>query len=210
MFITFEGLDGCGKTTQLKLLADALREHGHDVVVTREPGGTNLGERVRAVVLDSRTEGLTPQAELALMFAARAQHLQEVIRPAVKAGKIVLCDRFTDSSEAYQGAGRQLGSKAVLALHRALCGNTWPDLTVLMMSDMNSIERARRRNTKRQAISDENRFEIEAADFFRRVRQCYLQIAKREAKRVVKVEANRPIPRVQADILKSVRKRLKL
>src|SRR5947207_13038485 len=115
-FITFEGLDGCGKTTQLERLAKALRAEGREVIVTREPGGTPIGEKIRAVLLDSRTSGMTPMAELALMFASRAQQIQEVILPNIKGGKIVLCDRFTDSSEAYQGGGRHLGSKNVLAL----------------------------------------------------------------------------------------------
>src|SRR5438270_11807929 len=113
VFIPFEGLDGCGKTTQLERLAKALRSEGREVVVTREPGGTPIGEQVRAVLLDSRTKGLAPLAELALMFASRAQQVQQVILPALAAGKVVLCDRFTDSSEAYQGSGRQLGTKAV-------------------------------------------------------------------------------------------------
>lgn len=210
-FITFEGLDGSGKTTQINLLAEALRVQGYDVVVTREPGGTPVGEKVRSVLLDSRTEALAPLAELALMFASRAQQIQQVIRPAVKAGKIVLCDRYTDSSEAYQGGGRQLGSKAVLALHRTLCGNLWPDLTILMLTDMSTVERARRRNIRtRDDAGDENRFEQEETAFFRRVRNAYLQIARRDAKRVVKVEASRPIPEVQAEILQAVRKRLRL
>ena len=108
-FITFEGLDGCGKSTQLEKLATELRQRGVDVVTTREPGGTSIGERIRAVLLDSRTAGLDAHAEMALMFASRAQLIAEVIAPALEAGRWVLCDRFTDSTEAYQGAGRQLG-----------------------------------------------------------------------------------------------------
>ena len=120
-FITFEGLDGCGKSTQLEKLADALRGQGIDVVTTREPGGTEIGERIRAVLLSSRTAGLDPHAEMALMFASRAQLIAEVILPALEAGKWVLCDRFTDSTEAYQGGGRQLGTEPVLRLHEVLC-----------------------------------------------------------------------------------------
>ena len=115
-FITFEGLDGCGKTTQLEKLAGELRGRGIDVVTTREPGGTEIGERIRAVLLDSRTAGLDAHAEMALMFASRAQQIAEVILPALEAGQWVLCDRFTDSTEAYQGGGRKLGSEAVLQL----------------------------------------------------------------------------------------------
>ena len=135
-FITFEGLDGCGKSTQLNRLAEILRERGIEVVTTREPGGTPIGERVRAVLLDSRTQGLDPMAELALMFASRAQQIAQVILPNVEAGRWVLCDRYTDSSEAYQGGGRQLGSEAILDLHRVVCRGLQPDMTVLMDSDV--------------------------------------------------------------------------
>ena len=109
-FITFEGLDGSGKSTQMRKLAEALRAAGHKVIETREPGGTATGEKIRKVLLDSGTAGLSPQAEMALMFASRAQHIAEVIEPGLAAGNIVLCDRFTDSTEAYQGSGRRLGT----------------------------------------------------------------------------------------------------
>ena len=146
-FITFEGLDGCGKSTQLEKLAGVLRAQGLSVVVTREPGGTATGEKIRRLLLDTATAGLSPMAELALMFASRAQHITEVIQPALAEGRIVLCDRFTDSTEAYQGGGRKLGSEPVLALHRILCHGLQPDLTILMDSDVAaSVERARRRN----------------------------------------------------------------
>src|SRR6266849_1651190 len=112
-FITFEGLDGCGKSTQLERLARSLRKQDLSVTVTREPGGTAAGEKIRQLLLDTCTSGLAPMAELALMFAARAQHAEEVILPTLAAGQTVLCDRFTDSSEAYQGGGRQLSSKPV-------------------------------------------------------------------------------------------------
>ncbi|HEY5161670.1 MAG TPA: dTMP kinase, partial [Terriglobales bacterium] len=127
IFITFEGLDGCGKSTQLERLAAELRSEGIDVLTTREPGGTAIGERIRSILLDSATSGLTPMAELALMFASRAQQLEELIVPTLERGAWVLCDRFTDSSEAYQGGGRKLGSEAVLDLHRVVCRNVWPD-----------------------------------------------------------------------------------
>src|SRR3954452_22457399 len=209
-FITFEGLDGCGKSTQLNRLADVLRAEGIDLIVTRQPGGTPIGEKVRAVLLDSRTEGLAPLAELALMFAARSQLLEEVVKPALADGKWVLCDRFTDSSEAYQGGGRQLGSEAVLTLHRTLCGGLQPDLTILMDSEVAaSVERARRRNQQqRGAESDENRFESESRAFFERVRTKYLEIAQREPQRVVVVNARRQPDPVSEEILGIVRERL--
>ncbi len=208
-FITFEGLDGCGKTTQIKKLSASLRAQGHDVVITREPGGTAVGEKVRAVLLDSRTARLAPMAELALMFASRTQQIQEVILPAVRAGKFVLCDRFTDSSEAYQGGGRQLGSKPVLALHEILCGGLQPDLTILLVSDVKAtVVRARKRNQR--AKDDEGRFEAEDADFFQRVKKAYLAIASREPKRVAKIEAAQSIPEVHKEVMRVLHKRLLL
>jgi len=210
-FITFEGLDGCGKSTQLERLAASLRERNSPVVVTREPGGTDTGEKIRRLLLDTQTSGLTPTAELALMFASRTQHIQQIILPGLDAGKIVLCDRFTDSSEAYQGGGRKLGSGPVLELHRVLCGDLWPDLTVLMDSDVStSVERARRRNQARSSsgVSDEGRFERENRAFFTRVRNAYLEIAKREPGRVVVIDARGTPDQTQAKILEIVWKKL--
>jgi dTMP kinase len=209
-FITFEGLDGAGKSTQLKKLAAYLRLKGVDVVITREPGGTSLGTRLRAVLLNSRTLGLSPMAELALMFADRAQDIDEKILPALQRGQWVLCDRFSDSSEAYQGGGRQLGSQAVHELHKILCHDLKPDLTILMLSDLSaSIARARRRNTaKSKKKKDENRFEKEKEAFHQRVMDAYLAIAKREPQRVVKVDAREPIPEVHRRIVQSVEERL--
>src|ERR1700719_209528 len=168
-FITFEGLDGTGKSTQMRKLGAVLRAAGHKVVETREPGGTASGEKIRRVLLDSSTEGLAPLAEMGLMFASRAQHIAEIIRPALERGQIVLCDRYTDSTEAYQGSGRKLGSEAVLTLHHVLCGDLQPDLTILLDSDpAMSLGRARRRNQRAsngsgknvgKHHSDENRFE---------------------------------------------------
>src|SRR6476660_268162 len=184
-FITFEGLDGTGKSTQMRKLAAVLRDGGHKVVETREPGGTPTAEKIRKVLLDSGTAGLAPNAEMAVMFASRAQHIAEVIEPGLASGAIVLCDRFTDSTEAYQGSGRKLGSDAVLELRRVLCGDLQPDLTILMDSNLQtSLNRARRRNEQdsRNASRghDENRFERETRSFFARVRDGFIAIAKRE------------------------------
>ncbi len=214
-FITFEGLDGTGKSTQIEKLAKALRARGLTVVVTREPGGTGTGEKIRHVILDSDTTGLSPMAEMALMFASRAQHIREVIEPAVAEGKIVLCDRFTDSTEAYQGAGRRLGSKSVLELHRILCDDLQPDLTILMDSDVaHSVERARRRNQRSSRNGrnqkDENRFEQENRAFFGRVRHGYLAIAKREADRVAVIDARGTPSQTHAKILEVVLRRFRL
>ena len=208
-FITFEGLDGCGKSTQIEKLAKSLRDRGRQVLVTREPGGTAIGDRIRALLLDSATVKLSPLAELALMFASRAQHIDEVIRPALAKGKVVLCDRFTDSSEAYQGAGRKLGSEVVLTLHRTLCHGLEPDLTILMDSNVaDSVARARRRNAAVSSTADENRFERENREFFERVRRGYLEIARRDAHRVVVVNAREPIGAVHREIVAAVRKKM--
>ena len=217
-FITIEGLDGCGKSTQLGRLAAVLRNEGIKVIETREPGGTPVGEKVRAVLLDSRTSSLSPRSEMALMFGARAQHVDEVILPALATGTWVLCDRFTDSKEAYQGGGRKLGSEAVLALHKILCHNLQPDMTILMLSDVEaSVARARRRNLARipsvapateSQPADENRFEQESRAFFQRVAAAYKAIAKREPERVFAVDA-RPAPDVvHQEIVAAVRQRL--
>jgi len=213
-FITFEGLDGCGKSTQAERLAAVLREQGFEVLVTREPGGTATGEKIRHLLLDTSTSGLSPFAELALMFASRAQHIEEVIQPALAQGQLVLCDRFTDSTEAYQGGGRKLGSEPVLALHRILCGNLKPELTILMDSDVAaSVERARRRNRRRDPTGrgeNENRFEQESRAFFGRVRNTYLAIAAREPGRVAVVDARGSADETHAQIVKVVRRKLKL
>lgn len=212
MFITFEGLDGCGKSTQTERLAAVLRADGHQVVVTREPGGTQIGEQIRGLLLNSRTQGLAPMAELTLMFASRAQLIREVILPAVKDGKIVLCDRYTDSSEAYQGGGRQLGSEAVLDLHQIVCGGLNPEITILMDSEVKaSVARARKRNllaANGGGSDDENRFERENTAFFERVHQSYLAIARREPSRVSMVDARRDGDTVHREIVEHVRNKL--
>lgn len=216
-FITFEGLDGVGKSTQLRNLAAWLRRRGIDVVTTREPGGTELGKKLRAVLLSSRTAGLSPAAELALMFADRAQHVEQQILPALQRGRWVLCDRFTDSSEAYQGGGRELGGQVVRELHRILCRDLQPDLTILMLGDpAASVARARRRNVARthsrgvHQQEDENRFEQENRAFYKRVLEAYLAIAEREPQRVVKVDASEPVAKVHKMIASRVEERLEL
>jgi dTMP kinase len=209
-FLTFEGLDGCGKSTQMELLADVLRRDGIDAVTTREPGGTPTGEKIRSVILDSKTRSLAPMAELALMFAARAQHIAEVVQPSLDAGRWVLCDRFTDSSEAYQGGGRQMGSQLILSMHKIVCGDLWPEMTILMDSDPEaSVARARRRNKANAENGvDENRFEKETKEFFERVHAAYLAIAAREPVRVFKVDARRPKDVVHPEIVRAVRERM--
>src|SRR5205823_6702511 len=195
----------------MEKLAVHLRGRGIDVVTTREPGGTAIGDKLRAVLLNSRTAGLSPLAEVGLMFADRAQHIDELILPALAKGQWVLCDRFTDSSEAYQGGGRALGSETVRQLHKLLCHDLKPDLTILMVSDLASnIARARRRNTEKSKGShtDENRFENENRAFHKRVFEAFLAIAEREPQRVMKVDATEQIVKVHKKIVRSVEERL--
>jgi dTMP kinase len=217
LFITFEGLDGSGKTTQLRLLAASLEAAGHRVVTLRNPGGTPLGDRIRSVILDSRSDsetgGIVPQTELALMFADRAQSLHQIILPALASGTIVLCDRYTDSSEAYQGAGRNLGAHRVLAVHHAICDNIFPDLTLLLLPPLAaSLARARRRNDRhiQRAGKDENRFEREGDDFYTRVYEQYRVIASREEHRVVTIPDEARIEAIASRILEIVSQRLAL
>ena len=214
-FITFEGLDGSGKTTQLRRLATALEAEGHTVVTLRNPGGTALGDRIRSVLLDSRSEAaigpISPIAELTLMFADRAQSIAEIILPALAAGHIVLCDRYTDSSEAYQGGGRQLGSQRILDLHAAVCDNLQPDLTLLLLPPIEStLHRARRRNSRsiRSTGTDENRFERESDDFYRRIYTAYQHIAAREPQRVVTIPNDDSIEEIHKIIQRIVAERI--
>ncbi len=208
-FITFEGLDGSGKSTQLKLLARSLRASGHAVTTTRQPGGTELGDQVRALLLNSKTRYVAPLAEMALMFADRAQSIQQIIQPALAEGHIVLCDRFTDSTEAYQGGGRGLGSQRVLAMHRAICGDLWPDLTLLLLPDLDaSLARARRRDVRQQTQdADENRFEAEERAFYERVYSQYREIAARDGLRVVTIADDAPVDAIEKRIEKIVEER---
>ena len=214
-FITFEGLDGSGKTTQLRRLNDALIAERRQVVTLRQPGGTALGDRIRAVLLDSRSEaelgGIAPEAELALMFADRAQSLAQIIRPALAQASVVLCDRYTDSSEAYQGAGRGLGSDRVRALHNAVCDGFQPHLTILLLPPLgSSLARARRRNERHVRLrgTDENRFEREGDGFYERVYEQYRVIALRDAARVYAIQREAAIEDIAAEVLREVRVRM--
>jgi dTMP kinase len=210
-FLTFEGLDGSGKTTQIKRLAAWLTAQNLAHIVTRQPGGTMIGNRIRALLLDSKFSGVSPYTELAMMYADRAQSIQEIIAPALDAGEIAVCDRFTDSTEAYQGGGRQLGSEVVLELHRILCCNLQPDLTILLLPSLAaSLSRARHRNNRHTDTTgvDESRFEREQDEFFYRVYDKYREIAAREPSRVVTIEGDLGIEAVHAQVIDAVAKRL--
>jgi dTMP kinase len=211
LFITLEGLDGSGKTTQVKRLAAWMQKRGSALVVMRQPGGTVTGDRIRELLLDSRSASLAPLAEMALMFADRAQAIAEVIEPALAAGKTVICDRFTDSTEAYQGGGRELGSQPVLEMHRVICGGLQPDVTFLLLPSLEaSLERARRRNDRvvAQSGKDEGRFEREQEAFYRRVWTKYREIARREPERVVSIEGDLTIDEVHEQIIEAMAMRI--
>lgn len=194
LFITVEGVEGVGKSTAVAQLEAALTAHGVTVVCTREPGGTKLGERLRDILLTAADEPLQPMAELLLMFAARSQHLEQVIRPALARGDWVLCDRFTDATFAYQGAGRQLGEGVVAQLEDLVQGSLRPDLTVLLDAPVNvGLERARGRGAL-------DRFESEDMAFFERVRRAYLRRAAVGGGRYHVVDANQDLESVQATL----------
>jgi dTMP kinase len=203
LFITLEGIDGTGKSTQHRLLVRYLRARGYTVCATREPGGTRAGERIRSILLASTTRQLAPLAELALIYAARAQHLAEVVRPALTRGEVVVSDRYNDASLAYQGHGRKLGVETVRAFDRIVCGPTQPDLTLLLdLGPKTSLARAQGRETRRN--SRRGRFEAQGLAFHARVRSGYLAIAQEEPRRVKVVRADRPVAAVQAEIRRIV------
>lgn len=193
LFVTFEGTDGCGKTTQMKRAADWLRGRGYEVVSTREPGGCPISERIREIILDVGSAGMTAECEAMLYAAARAQHVSEVIKPAVKRGAIVLCDRFLDSSLVYQGVGRGLGMGAVRALNRLGVDGCQPDLTLFY--DI-SPERAMQR---RRAASAPDRLELEKKEFFEAVYGAYKALAAEDPERIAVIDADRPIDAVETD-----------
>ncbi len=194
-FITVEGGEGAGKSTNLALIVAELEARGIQVEVTREPGGTPLAEEVRTLLLAPRGETLVPQAELLLMFAARAQHLAERIEPALAAGRWVLCDRFTDATFAYQGAGRGLGERMIRTLADLVHPQRWPDLTVYLdLAPETGLARARQRGTP-------DRIESESNPFFQRVRAAYVARAQADPGRFAVIDASRPLEAVQADVV---------
>jgi dTMP kinase len=179
-FITFEGIEGSGKSTQVRRLAESLRRRGRALLVTREPGGCPVADAIRRVLLDPANHNLVPRAELLLYAAARAQHVDEVIRPALAAGRTVLCDRFTDATVAYQGNGRGLDFELIGRLNELAAGDLRPDLTLLLdLPPERGLTRARKRNSE-LSLGDEDRFERESLAFHGRVREGYRLLAARE------------------------------
>lgn len=197
-FISLEGGEGVGKSTNLATIEELLRNRGIDLCATREPGGTVLGEAIRELLLNDGSCAPLPKAELLLIFAARAQHIEAVIEPALQAGKWVLCDRFTDATYAYQGYARSLPLDMIAALEVLVQGGLKPDLTVLLdLPPAVGLERASQR-------AQLDRFEQESQAFFERVRQGYLDRAQDDPKRWLIVDAAQPLPRVQADLSSSL------
>jgi dTMP kinase len=206
-FITFEGVDGCGKTTQLRLLSDALRRQGRQVIETVEPGGTAIGRQIRKILLDPDNSEIRARTELMLYFASRAQNVEEVICPALDAGHIVLCDRFTDSTLVYQGCGRGLDSEVVFALDRIACQGLKPDLTLLIDIDPEtSLRRAQRRNQR--TGGSESRIDEENPAFHERVRAGYLALAASEPERFIVIDGRASVGDVAACIQEAVRNRV--
>lgn len=207
LFLTFEGIDGCGKTTQLNLLSDYLARLGLPYLVTREPGGTELGEQIRKILLRRSSAGMDARNELLLYFASRAQNVAQVIRPALADGLIVLCDRFTDASLAFQGYGRGLDLRFIRQLHRFACREVNPDLTfVLDIHPRTSVKRARKRNLS--ARDDEGRIEQEALEFHQRVRRGYRALARQEPRRIKLIPAEDDIDAIHQTIVALARPRL--
>ena len=203
-FITLEGVEGCGKTTQMQLLREHLEQDGHKTLLTREPGGADISESIRSILLDPANTALAPVTELLLYEAARAQHVAELIKPNLEAGTIVVCDRFADSTTAYQGAGRALSLETVVSLHEIATGGLWPNLTIVLDLPVETgLKRA-------GAVGEHDRIEQEPLEFHQRVREGFLAIARKEPGRVKVVDADQDPAAVAKEIyshvLEAVRK----
>ncbi len=206
-FITFEGPEGSGKSTQARLLAEWLRDRGVDVLLTREPGGTPVGDRIRSILLDPRLDHLSPEAEVLLFSASRAQHVRTLIRPALEAGRVVICDRYADSTYAYQGYGRGLPLEDLQAITRFATGGLKPDLTLLI--DV-PVEIGLRRKRGGSGKDDWNRMEQERLAYHRRVREGYLKLAEQEPQRWVVLDGRTPLHELQEHIRALITQRLPL
>ena len=193
MFISFEGIEGSGKSTAQRLLAEHLQGLGYDPLLTREPVGCALGRSLRPILLDARTRGLSSRAELYLFLADRAQHVAEVIRPALEAGQTVLCDRYADSTLAYQGYGRGLDPEHLRRINDMATGGLMPDLTLLLDLPVHcGLERAGLRNREEGTVLSEGRFDAESLEFHERVRQGYRSLAAEEPERFAIIDAAQP------------------
>lgn len=209
MFITFEGIEGSGKSTALTLLAEHLQDRGYSVLCTREPGGSSLGRKLRALLLDARNDNLRSKAELFLFLADRAQHVSEVIRPALDEGQIVLCDRYVDSTLAYQGFGRGMDTDQLITVNDLAIGGLWPHLTLLLdLPIHDGLVRAGKRNQEEGIAITEGRFESESQEFHHRVRAGYTQLAAENPERFAIVDATLPPDEVLLQCISAVEQRL--
>ncbi len=209
MFITFEGIEGCGKSTQSKRLYERIRGLGIKVLLSREPGGSILGEKVREIVLSTKMGKITPRAELFLYLAARCQHVEEVIIPGLEKGKVVIVDRFNDSTVAYQGYGRGFNRDLVVRLCDFACKGRWPDITfVLDLPVEEGLRRAQERNKQQGLCEKEGRFELECKEFHKKVRLAYLDIARKNSHRVIVIDARGSVEEVENTIWEEVKKRV--
>jgi dTMP kinase len=209
MFITFEGIEGCGKTTQIRLLAEDMTRRGLDCIATREPGGTSIGEAIRGIFLHCTHDDMLPITELLLVTAARAQHVEQVIKPQLKAGRIVLCDRYVDATVAYQGFAAGLGHEMVMRSHSMFVEALMPELTILLDCPVElGLVRSRERNRATGKEVDEGRFEELDQSFHERVRQGYLDQAAREPERFKIVRAEGTPEEIQCRISQAVLQRL--
>ncbi len=209
MFITFEGIEGSGKTTQINKLATFLTEQGHDVLLTREPGGSELGQQFRAILLDAHNTHIAPTCELFLYLADRAQHMGEIVGPALKAGKTVICDRFADSTIVYQGYGRGLDVSLLRILNDTAVSGMWPDTTILLdLPPETGLRRAVARNLRDGLNNSEGRFEAESIEFHTSVREGYLTWAALNQERMCVVDAEGDAETVYKAVRCAVQNRL--
>jgi dTMP kinase len=205
IFITFEGVEGCGKSTQVRLLVEALHKAGRPVYVTREPGGTPIGEAIRGILLDSANEAMCKETEILLYAAARAQHVAEIIRPKLAEGVVVISDRYADATTAYQGAARGFSPQQLSALHQLATDNLQPHLTIVLdVPVADGLSRVLQRSVD-AGTRAYDRLESESVDFHERVRAAYLQIAKDNAERVRVVNGTRAVAEIHDDIFNLVK-----
>jgi dTMP kinase len=203
MFITFEGLDYSGKSTQVRLLADTLKHENFNILVLREPGGTEIGERIRTILLDKKISGMTSVSELFLFSASRAQLVEEVIKPAIEGGLVVICDRFYDSLTAYQGWGKRVPLETIKVVNASASSGLTPDLTFFLDIPVDEVERRMRR-----ARTSRDRMESNGREFYERARQGYLQIAAAE-RRFRVIDGLQPVDAIQELIWKTVNEALR-
>ncbi len=203
MFITFEGIEGSGKTTQIRHVLEFLKQRGKDCIVTREPGGTVTGQKIRAILLDPESSGIDPSTELLLYVADRAEHVNKVVRPALSSGKTVLCDRYYDATIAYQGYARGLDMDLLKKMHKLILNDLKPDITFLLdLPPTAGLSRAWKQIEEGERAGIETRFEKEAIAFHEKVREGYLELARQEPGRFVVVDAMKDEDDVRQDIIK--------